>query len=190
MPTLSRQEAAAEMVDGAIGAWLAGKHACAITLAGAAEGGMPKIEDYRPAFEVAVATVMKFGRCNRKEAIAVVNTGRDWLKHYGADKPDQISTEFTWAYVLRAYLHFMTVYPDAHQTENMGALRSKIDEGLEPVRALGKALTKSLRRFGETVRGMQLGPITTLAEGAEASGANACGGKHAQLDDKGEHKNQ
>ncbi len=87
MPTLTRQEAVAEMVDGAIGAWLEGHLACAITLAGAAETGMPKVGGGTSTFEAFKNVLKKVGKCSDKQAADILTAERNWLKHFSEDKP-------------------------------------------------------------------------------------------------------
>lgn len=167
----SRQEAAAEMLDDAIGAWLQGKHASAITLAGAAETGMPKIEDQTPAFDLAVATVMKFGKCDRRAAITMVNTGRDWLKHYSVERPEQISTDMTWAYVLRAFLHFRSVYPAAPLTDNMRLFVTKIDEHIQPLKEMASRIGDAVLSAAKVVSEVGTSMSRILSQGFEPKSA-------------------
>jgi hypothetical protein len=190
MPMYSRQEAIAEMIDGAIGVWLQGKHACAITLAGAAETGMPKIEDQTPAFDLAVATVMKFGKCDRRAAITMVNTGRDWLKHYSADRPEQISTDMTWAYVLRAFLHFRSVYPGEPLTDNMRLLVTKIDQHIQPLKELGNRIGEAVLSISKVVSEVQLSVSQILSQGIEPGEVRLHLAQDAPQDVHGGHKGQ
>ncbi|MGX9984632.1 hypothetical protein [Methylobacterium fujisawaense] len=147
MAMLSRQEAAAELVDGAIGAWFERRHACAITLAGAAENMMPKPKDGTSMFYAMRGVVMKFGQCSQGKAADLMNDSRNWLKHYSEDKPEHISDDYAWVYVLRAYWQFNLTYKGAEQTPNMIRFQAKIDEQAQPVREAMHGFAEWLRRM-------------------------------------------
>jgi hypothetical protein len=147
MAMLSRQDAAAELVDGAIGAWFDGRYACAITLAGAAENGMPKPDDGNSMYHALRGAVMKFGQCSQSEAADLMNNSRNWLKHYSDDKPESISIDYAWVHVLRAYWQFNLTYEGANQTPNMVQFQAKIDEHVQPIREAMHSFSEWLRRL-------------------------------------------
>ncbi|MGU3479039.1 hypothetical protein [Methylobacterium sp. D48H] len=150
MPILTRQEAAAEMVDAAIGHWLDGRLACAITLAGAAEDGMPRMKPGASMFEMHRQILAKVGKCSPDEAGRLLRTDKNWLKHFSEDKPETISTDEAWSQVFRAYLHFRSVYPTADRTENMKKLDAKIFEHVAPFLSLAQGI-------GTLVQGLMKG---------------------------------
>ncbi|MBE7197738.1 MAG: hypothetical protein INR70_08050 [Parafilimonas terrae] len=154
MAMLSRQEAAAQLVDGAIGAWFEQRFACAITLAGAAETGMPKIEGGASMFEAMRLAVMNFGKLSEREAADLMNKSRNWLKHFGEDKPAHISDDFAWVYVLRAYWQYRLVYQGVELTPNMKRFQAEIDEQVRPVREGMEAFVTWLRGMAEAVARM------------------------------------
>lgn len=140
MPLLTRQEAAAEMVDAAIGHWLEGRLACAITLAGAAEDGMPRMKRGASIFEMHRQILAKVGNCSLDEAGKLLRTDKNWLKHFSEDKPETISTDEAWSQVLRSYLHFRSVYPTAERTDNMNKMDAKIYEHVAPIFGLAQGI--------------------------------------------------
>ena len=139
MPTITRQEAVAQMVDGAIGAWFDGQHACAITLAGAAETGMPKVKDQPSTFVLLRSLVAKFGKCSEKDAGDLLNNNRNWLKHYDLEKSDTINDDNAWVDVVRAYFHYCSVYKNIELTPNMRLMNARIYEEIEPLRKIYEA---------------------------------------------------
>ncbi|MCJ2070054.1 hypothetical protein MKK75_14830 [Methylobacterium sp. J-030] len=158
MAMLSRQEAASQLVDGAIEAWFDGRHACAITLAGAAETGMPGLKDGASMFATMRGAVMGLGKCSESEAATLMNTSRNWLKHFSEDKPEQISDDYAWVYVLRAYWQFRLTYKDANPTPNMVRFNAKIDEHTRPVQEAVNGFMAWLQRMVDAISGKQPPP--------------------------------
>lgn len=153
MAMLTRQQASAELVDGAIGAWFDGRYACAITLAGAAETGMPKAEGRPSMFEAMRGAVMKFGQVPEGKAADLMNNSRNWLKHYSEDKPEFISDDHAWVYVLRAYWQFNLTYPSAVQTPNMIRFQARIDEHVRPVQEAVQGFRAWVQQMAEAIAG-------------------------------------
>lgn len=153
MTTLTRQQAASELVDGAIGAWFDGRYACAITLAGAAETGMPKPADGTSMFAAMRGAVMKFGHLPQNSAGDAMNESKNWLKHYGESKADSISVDNAWIYVLRAYFKFASVYKDADRTPNMVRFQAMLDEKVKPFQEAARGLALWVRRLADILSG-------------------------------------
>lgn len=134
MNTITRQEAIVEMIDGAITACMRGQYACAITLAGAAEGAMPETENSKKFYNAAVIKLYTGAfNCTDKQADKILNAERNWLKHFDPGKPEQIVTDHAWFYVVRAYAMFKTTYNGAEETRKMRRLRRKIENDADPV---------------------------------------------------------
>lgn len=153
MTTLTRQQAASELIDGAIGAWFDGRYACAITLAGAAETGMPKPADGMSMFAALRGAVMKFGHLHEKAAVSAMNESKDWLKHYGEAKSESISVEYAWVYVLRAYWQFRLTYKDAEKTPNMVRFQATLDEKTKPFQEAARGLAAWVQRLADILSG-------------------------------------
>lgn len=150
---LTRQQAASELVDGAIGAWFDGRYACAITLAGAAETGMPMPADGTSLFAAMRGAVMKFGHLSQKSASDAMNDSKNWLKHYEESKAGSISVDNAWIYVLRAYFKFALVYKDADKTANMIRFQATLDEKVKPFQEAARGLAGWLQRLADILSG-------------------------------------
>lgn len=151
MAMLSREQAVVELVDGAIGAWFDGRYACAITLAGAAETGIPRLESGTSTFDALREVVMKFGDCSERQAADLMNDSRNWLKHFSENKSNSISDDYAWIYVLRSYLQFRLVYKETSRTVNMMKFEAKIDEHVKPIHDAAHALSEWSRHIGENI---------------------------------------
>jgi hypothetical protein len=111
---VTKQQAAEQLIDGAIRAFEAGDHACAITLAGAAEGAMPP-SDTRHFFEIARDAfvgqpIPGKRKAVEKEVVAELNAERDWLKHYNEKQPVEMELSNAILWIIRAVSKFHAVY--------------------------------------------------------------------------------
>ena len=75
---MTKMEAALEQIDAAIEAFHAGRHACAITLAGAAEGQIIHTERDHVWAKIIERVPAGVGK---KQWVQTLNETRDWLKH-------------------------------------------------------------------------------------------------------------
>lgn len=121
---MTKRQAVEELIEGAMRAHDAGLHACAITLAGAAEGAMPPASDtlfgvMRNVFDGYVdhdGTVL-----DRKSVVRALNAQRDWLKHYDETKPQQMNIDDSLMLVIRSVSRFRAVYGREAETPVMKA---------------------------------------------------------------------
>ncbi len=116
----TKQVAAAEHIDTAIACFFENKFACAITLACAAEGMIPKTENPF-LYTNLMGKALEQGILNMND---VVNQERDWLKHHNAKHQNQfnIDQEKTLYDILRGQTKYYAVY--GSQTENMDKFES------------------------------------------------------------------
>jgi hypothetical protein len=144
MTVLTRQQAVTELIDSAIEAYFAGRHATAITLAGAAETGMPPAEQ-----TLFKAGIELFKTRSESEVAQVLNHSRNWLKHFDEEKPAQIDVSWSLGYVLRATTHYQQVYgeyaPSEQMTKLSNHLAATLRETLEP-------FNRALSNLGSAVR--------------------------------------
>lgn len=118
---LTKQQAVGQLIDGAIRAYEAGEHACAIVLAGSAEGAMPE-----PAHQhiFSVTRDAFTGHADpggeprsQKEVVTILNVERDWLKHYNPGQPNEMKIDDSIAAVFRAISKFQALYGYEAETE-------------------------------------------------------------------------
>lgn len=140
---MTKQEAAAEMIDQAIECWRSEKHACAITLAGAAEGAMPPVRQGWQ-FELFQAVNVEM-TSDRKAAIRSLNVERDWLKHDGPDHPPEMDISMSLIYLVRAISKFKAAFGADNATPNMVQFEKEL-------RDLAAAIVQALRDLGEWLR--------------------------------------
>jgi hypothetical protein len=119
---ISKKAAAAQQIETAILLYHKGNVVCATTLCGAAEGCIPQpngsyLFEERKAFFKSVSG----GRISEREAVAVMNEERDWLKHYNTKQPEEMEiddpTAFNW--IGRALTKYVAAYGDADLTGQM-----------------------------------------------------------------------
>lgn len=126
---LSKLDAAIRHIEAAIAAFEAGHFDIAITLAGAAEGMLPRLE--HSLFDRLLNSPRVAG-VDRKKLVAELNGTRDWLKHVTADKPQVIEVPEAEALFLitRAMSH---VPPDDWNTR-MVSFRPVLLERLKQIK--------------------------------------------------------
>jgi hypothetical protein len=106
--TLSKVEAAQQQLEGAIANLFLGNWACAITLAGAAEGMLAPPEVGIDLFTLGKTDIAAQLNLNEKDFVKIVNEQLYWLKHLTETSPvlmnfDQIDVIIM---ILRAYTKF------------------------------------------------------------------------------------
>lgn len=116
--TLEKFDASVQQVEAAIELFYAKQYAAAITLAGAAEGCLPRVAGaagemanddadlpgMEPLFELMKrGAAEQFGK-TEKEAVARFNAARDWLKHETPHLPGrlQVPNYDAWTMMVRA----------------------------------------------------------------------------------------
>jgi hypothetical protein len=114
--TLTKLEAAQEQLEGAIHCLFTGNWACAVTLAGAAEGILPETGKCDDLFSVGRRLAVDDHGMNEKDYVAMYNQLLYWLKHNEKNKSDHkvnysIGQQDAVQLVLRAYSRFC-----AHQS--------------------------------------------------------------------------
>jgi hypothetical protein len=94
---LTKQEAAEENLDAAIGAFFRGEWVAAIHLAGAAEEVFGRLEEAKGGMTVPDLfwdeTDFKDLVATKKEYIKVLNFFRDWIKHYNPGHPPEVEIQ-------------------------------------------------------------------------------------------------
>lgn len=111
---LTKQQAVGQLIDGAIRAYEAGEHACAIVLAGSAEGAMPN-----PTSQV-IFTALRDGFAglpdargkpmSEQDAVTALNAEWNWLKHYNPHQPNEMEITDSLLLVWRAISKFHALY--------------------------------------------------------------------------------
>jgi hypothetical protein len=120
---VTKLQAVGQLIDGAIRAEETGDYACAITLAGAAEGAMPE-PDGKHLFKVTRDTFIGYAEeglapMTEKQVVSMLNGERDWLKHYNSNQPKEIELKGGFQAVLRAVSKFYAVYGLEAETPTM-----------------------------------------------------------------------
>lgn len=109
--TLTKLDAAQQQLEGAIQQLFFGNWACAVTLAGAAEGILPETGKCDDIFSVARHLAVEDHGRKEKEFSTNANKLVHWLKHNQKDKPNfaptySIEQEDAVRLILRAYSRF------------------------------------------------------------------------------------
>src|SRR5262245_9877446 len=128
--TLEKFDAAIQQVEAAIELFYAKRYAPAITLAGAAEGCLPLVDDPHatdaadddadiavpePLFELMKRGAMEQYGKTKKEAVARFNAARDWLKHETPSLPGrmELTNYDTWTMIVRAVTKIEAMRPES-----------------------------------------------------------------------------
>jgi hypothetical protein len=145
--TITRQEAAAEQIDQSIRLWREGYWASAVTLAGAAEEGLPPPE---------AQTLFAWLRLVGANALQIdgaevadkhLNRARNWLKHQRLEDEVEITALDGFAMIVRAVSKFSQVYGEDAQTPTMVDF---FDEIRGALREIAKPFIELLQQFRRT----------------------------------------
>ena len=120
---MTKEEAVKQLIDGAMRANEAGQHACAITLAGAAEDTMPD-PDEKHLFTITRDAFTGYTEVDgqtmtEKQVVRFLNAERDWLKHNNDRQPVEMELADSLMWVIRAMSKFHAVYGRNAETPTM-----------------------------------------------------------------------
>lgn len=132
---MTKQEAVAEQIDQAIRLCEKDLYASSVTLAGAAEGAMPK-----PGDDTLFVFLQRLGvEVLQIDATRVanehLNAARNWLKHPKPNTPMGITAADAFIMVLRAYTKFVQVYGEEAATDTMRWFMDEFREALTKILA-------------------------------------------------------
>lgn len=121
---MTKQQAVEQLIDGAIRSHDAGQHACAITLAGAAEDAMPDPAERhlfliaRDAFRGTNPDPALQAK-DEKQVVAELNAERNWLKHNNSSQPAEMDLDDSILWIVRSMSKFHGVYGRDAETTTM-----------------------------------------------------------------------
>ena len=119
MTALTKQQAVAALIDGAMRAFQCKDEVCAVVLAGAAEDAMPR--SVEPARLDTMREVFAVYDGGKDAAIERLNRQRNWLKHNNSTQPGSMTFDQAIVLIVRAYNRYINAYGLDQDTKDMRA---------------------------------------------------------------------